>query len=47
MRTGTGLALCLWPVTALAGDLIGQIVPPYPSSLRDIGGSCMTLTPTE
>lgn len=51
MRTGTGLALCLWPVTvalwpagALAGDLIGRIVPPYPAQLRDIGGSCMTLT---
>ena len=40
-----GLALCLWPMSAWAGDLVGQIVPPYPAGLHDIGGSCMTLTP--
>jgi hypothetical protein len=45
MRLLTGLALCLWPVSAWAGDLVGQVVPPYPAGLHDIGGSCMTLTP--
>lgn len=45
MRRITGLVLCLWPVTAMAGELIGQVVPPYPATLQDIGGSCMTLTP--
>lgn len=38
----TGLSACLLPVSALAGDLIGRTVPPYPDGLRDIGGSCLS-----
>ncbi|HVK50709.1 MAG TPA: hypothetical protein VM469_03095 [Pseudoxanthomonas sp.] len=45
MHRITGLALCVWPMSVWAGDLVGQIVPPYPQGLHDIGGSCMTLTP--
>lgn len=45
MRVFTGLVVWLGSVNlAMAGDLVGRIVPPYPEALHDIGGSCMTLT---
>ncbi len=40
-----GLLLCTLPAGALAGDLIGRTVPPYPDGLHDVGGSCLTDTP--
>lgn len=42
MVTCVGLAFCLLPASALASDLIGLTVPPYPHALRDIGGSCVS-----
>lgn len=36
------LVLAMLPLGAGAVELIGKTVPPYPSGLRDVGGSCLS-----
>jgi hypothetical protein len=42
MRSRAWPLLLAMPGAALASDLIGRTVPPYPAGLQDIAGSCLS-----